>query len=212
MNIASLKFDENGLIPAIVQDFNTKQILTMAYMNKESIEITLKENLTCFYSRSRKEIWRKGSTSGNTQHLISITSDCDNDCLLINVIPNGPACHNGTQTCFVNDVYSTSTPNSNVTKFSISDIYNIIMERKLQKKENSYTTYLFEKGIDKILKKVGEESAEVIIAAKNNNNEELIAELSDLVYHSLVLMVEKEVIPKDLLGELSKRYTNNKEV
>lgn len=208
LNIDKLKFDDNGLIPAIIIDYYTKEVLTLAYMNKESLEISLKEGKTCFYSRSRKELWRKGDTSKNYQHIQSIKSDCDNDALVIEVIKDGPACHTGAESCFMNEVYQ----KENYKDFSIYKLYELIKGRKINMTEGSYTTYLFNSGIDKILKKIGEESSEVIIGAKNGSKEEIIYELSDLLYHSLVLMVEKNITLNDIKHELSKRSIIDKKV
>lgn len=208
LNIDKLKFDDNGLIPAIIIDYYTKEVLTLAYMNKESLEISLKEGKTCFYSRSRKELWRKGETSKNYQHIQSIKSDCDNDALIIEVIKEGPACHTGAESCFMNEVYQ----KENYKDFSIYKLYELIRGRKINMTEGSYTTYLFNSGIDKILKKIGEESSEVIIGAKNGSKEEIIYELSDLFYHSLVLMVEKNITLNDIKDELSKRSIIDKKV
>ena len=208
LNIDKLKFDDNGLIPAIIIDYYTKEVLTLAYMNKESLEISLKEGKTCFYSRSRKELWRKGKTSKNYQHIQSIKSDCDNDALIIEVIKDGPACHTGAESCFMNEIYQ----KENYKDFSIYKLYELIRGRKINMTEGSYTTYLFNSGIDKILKKIGEESSEVIIGAKNGSKEEIIYELSDLLYHSLVLMVEKNITLNDIKDELSKRSIIDKKV
>lgn len=208
LNIDKLKFDDNGLIPAIIIDYYTKEVLTLAYMNKESLEISLKEGKTCFYSRSRKELWRKGKTSKNYQHIQSIKSDCDNDALVIEVIKDGPACHTGAESCFMNEVYQ----KENYKDFSIYKLYELIRGRKINMTEGSYTTYLFNSGIDKILKKIGEESSEVIIGAKNGSKEEIIYELADLLYHSLVLMVEKNITLNDIKDELSKRSIIDKKV
>lgn len=208
LNIDKLKFDDKGLIPAIIIDYYTKEVLTLAYMNKESLEISLKEGKTCFYSRSRKELWRKGKTSKNYQHIQSIKSDCDNDALIIEVIKDGPACHTGAESCFMNEVYQ----KENYKDFSIYKLYELIKGRKINMTEGSYTTYLFNSGIDKILKKIGEESSEVIIGAKNGSKEEIIYELSDLLYHSLVLMVEKNITLNDIKDELSKRSIIDKKV
>lgn len=208
LNIDKLKFDDNGLIPAIIIDYYTKEVLTLAYMNKESLEISLKEGKTCFYSRSRKELWRKGETSKNYQHIQSIKSDCDNDALIIEVIKEGPACHTGAESCFMNEVYQ----KENYKDFSIYKLYELIRGRKINMTEGSYTTYLFNSGIDKILKKIGEESSEVIIGAKNGSKEEIIYELSDLLYHSLVLMVEKNITLNDIKDELSKRSIIDKKI
>lgn len=207
-NIEKLKFDEKGLIPAIVIDYYTKEVLTLAYMNKESLEISLKEEKTCFYSRSRKELWRKGETSKNYQHIQSIKSDCDNDALVVEVIKDGPACHTGAESCFMNEIYE----KENYKDFSIYKLYELIKGRKINMTEGSYTTYLFNSGIDKILKKIGEESSEVIIGAKNDSKEEIIYELSDLFYHSLVLMVEKNITLNDIKEELAKRSIVDKKV
>lgn len=208
LNIDKLKFDDKGLIPSIIIDYYTKEVLTLAYMNKESLEISLKEGKTCFYSRSRKELWRKGETSKNYQHIQSIKSDCDNDALVIEVIKDGPACHTGAESCFMNEVYQ----KENYKDFSIYKLYELIKGRKINMTEGSYTTYLFNSGIDKILKKIGEESSEVIIGAKNGSKEEIIYELSDLFYHSLVLMVEKNITLNDIKDELSKRSIIDKKV
>lgn len=208
LNIDKLKFDEKGLIPAIIIDYYTKEVLTLAYMNKESLEISINEGKTCFYSRSRKELWRKGETSKNYQHIQSIKSDCDNDALVIEVIKDGPACHTGAESCFMNEVYQ----KENYKDFSIYKLYELIRGRKINMTEGSYTTYLFNSGIDKILKKIGEESSEVIIGAKNGSKEEIIYELSDLLYHSLVLMVEKNITLNDIKDELSKRSIIDKKV
>lgn len=208
LNIDKLKFDDNGLIPAIIIDYYTKEVLTLAYMNKESLEISLKEGKTCFYSRSRKELWRKGETSKNYQHIQSIKSDCDNDALIIEVIKEGPACHTGAESCFMNEIYQ----KENYKDFSIYKLYELIRGRKINMTEGSYTTYLFNSGIDKILKKIGEESSEVIIGAKNGSKGEIIYELSDLLYHSLVLMVEKNITLNDIKDELSKRSIIDKKV
>ena len=208
LNIDKLKFDDKGLIPAIIIDYYTKEVLTLAYMNKESLEISLKEGKTCFYSRSRKKLWRKGETSKNYQHIQSIKSDCDNDALVIEVIKDGPACHTGAESCFMNEIYQ----KENYKDFSIYKLYELIRGRKINMTEGSYTTYLFNSGIDKILKKIGEESSEVIIGAKNGSKEEIIYELSDLLYHSLVLMVEKNITLNDIKDELSKRSIIDKKV
>lgn len=202
MDIDKLKFDERGLIPAIVQDYYTKQVLTVAYMNRRSLEITMEEGYTCFYSRSRSQLWRKGETSGNTQKVVSITSDCDRDALVIEVIKKGPACHTGAESCFFNLEYV----GEDVTPFSYEALYKMIEGRKTEPKEGSYTTYLFDKGMDKILKKVGEESTEVIIAGAKNDKEETIYEIADLAYHIMVMMVEQGIELKDVTAELAKRH------
>lgn len=208
LNIDKLKFDDKGLIPVIIIDYYTKEVLTLAYMNKESLEISLKEGKTCFYSRSRKELWRKGETSKNYQHIQNIKSDCDNDALVIEVIKDGPACHTGAESCFMNEIYQ----KENYKDFSVYKLYELIRGRKINMTEGSYTTYLFNSGIDKILKKIGEESSEVIIGAKNGSKEEIIYELSDLLYHSLVLMVEKNITLNDIKDELSKRSIIDKKI
>ena len=204
INISELKFDEKGLIPAIVVDYNTKKVLTLAYMSKESLEISIEKGLTCFYSRSRQELWLKGETSGNYQHIVSITADCDKDALTVEVIPDGPACHLGTTSCFENPVWQ--NPDADVEEFSLDVLMKLIEGRKTEKKEGSYTTYLFEKGIDKILKKVGEECTEVIIAGKAGDKAETIYEISDLVYHVMVMMVEMGISLDDIKNELASRH------
>ncbi len=200
--INNLKFDENGLIPAIVQDHYTKQVLTLAYMNAESLALTIDEGRTVFYSRSRKELWRKGETSGNVQRVVSITSDCDNDALVVEVIKEGPACHTGEESCFFNRIYLSEE----LKQFSYEGLYELIKGRKTNPVENSYTTYLFEKGIDKILKKVGEECTEVIIGGAKKDKEETVYEIADLVYHVMVLMVQMGISVEDITKELEKRH------
>ena len=201
-NIDELKFDEKGLIPAVVVDAVTKKVLTVAYMNRESLEISMKEGTTCFWSRSRKCLWRKGETSGNKQHIVSITADCDRDALTVLVHKDGPACHLGTDSCFNEVIYEGEADG----EFSLDALMKVIEGRKLEKKEGSYTTYLFEKGIDKILKKVGEECTEVIIAGKANDKAETIYEISDLVYHVMVLMIEMGISLDDINNELASRH------
>ena len=202
LNIDELKFDEKGLIPAIVKDAISGKVLTLAYMNKESLKISMEKGLTCFWSRSRKELWLKGETSGNFQHIVSITADCDNDALLVSVEPDGPACHTGSFSCFENPVWESEERHD----FSLDSLMKLIEGRKLDKKEGSYTTYLFEKGLDKILKKVGEESTEVIIAAKAEDKAETVYEISDLAYHIMVLMVEAGISLEDIHRELASRH------
>lgn len=202
LNIDELKFDSNGLIPAIVVDANTKKVLTLAYMNKESLKISMEEGTTCFWSRSRKELWRKGETSGNRQHIVSITADCDRDALVVKVIKDGPACHTGTDSCFNDKVFEGDVGE----EFSLDYLMSTIEGRKTEMKEGSYTSYLFAKGIDKILKKVGEESTEVIIAGKANDKAETIYEISDLVYHVMVLMIEMGISLDDIRNELASRH------
>ena len=201
IKIDELKFDEKGLIPAVVVDAISKKVLTVAYMNRESLEISMKEGTTCFWSRSRQELWRKGATSGNRQHIVSITADCDKDALTVVVNKDGPACHLGTDSCFNYPVYE-----GEGAEFSLEALMKVIEGRKLEKKEGSYTTYLFEKGIDKILKKVGEECTEVIIAGKADDKAETIYEISDLVYHVMVLMIEMGISLDDIRNELASRH------
>lgn len=198
----NLKFDENGLIPAIVQDYYTKQVLTLAYMNAESLAVTIAEKKTCFYSRSRKCLWRKGETSGNYQHVVSITADCDADALVVEVVKDGPACHKGTESCFTEPVFISEE----ITPFCYEGLYELIKGRKTEPKEGSYTTYLFDKGLDKILKKVGEECTEVLIAGAKQDKEETVYELADLIYHCMVLMVEADITLPDVTRELAKRH------
>ncbi len=208
LNIDELKFDEKGLIPAIVVDAISKRVLTLAYMNKESLAITLEKELTCFWSRSRQELWLKGETSGNYQHVVSITADCDNDALLVMVEPDGPACHKGTFSCFENPLFESAERK----EFSYQMLYDLLVGRKQEKKEGSYTTYLFEKGLDKILKKVGEESTEVIIAGKAEDKKETIYEIADLAYHVMVLMVQMGISLEDVQKELASRHVIDKKV
>ena len=196
-----LKYNSDGLIPAIVQDHYSKKVLMLAYMNTESLDITIKEGRTCFWSRSRQELWRKGETSGNTQQVVSIRTDCDKDTLLIDVIKNGPACHTGSETCFFEDIVAPETE-----EFSYEGLYEMLVGRKVEKKEGSYTTYLFEKGIDKILKKVGEECTEVIIGAKGGDKAETVYEIADLLYHITVMMIEMGITLEEVTAELAKRH------
>ncbi len=196
-----LKYNSDGLIPAIVQDHYSKKVLMLAYMNAESLDITIKEGKTCFWSRSRQELWRKGETSGNTQQVVSIRTDCDKDTLLIDVIKNGPACHTGSETCFFEDIVKPETE-----EFSYEGLYEMLVGRKVEKKEGSYTTYLFEKGIDKILKKVGEECTEVIIGAKGGDKAETVYEIADLLYHITVMMIEMGISLDEVTAELAKRH------
>uniref|UniRef100_UPI004055ACF4 bifunctional phosphoribosyl-AMP cyclohydrolase/phosphoribosyl-ATP diphosphatase HisIE n=1 Tax=Agathobacter sp. TaxID=2021311 RepID=UPI004055ACF4 len=202
INIHELKFDENGLIPAIVVDAVSKRVLTLAYMNKESLAVSMEKELTCFWSRSRQELWLKGETSGNYQHIVSITADCDKDALIVMVEKEGPACHLGSDSCFENPVFQSE----NRHEFSYRGLMELIEGRKSDKKEGSYTTYLFEKGLDKILKKVGEESTEVIIGAKSNDKKETIYEIADLAYHVMVLMIEMGISLEDIHKELASRH------
>ena len=202
IDISKLKFDEKGLIPAIVVDAVTKRVLTLAYMNEESLRISMEKGLTCFWSRSRQELWLKGETSGNYQHIVSITADCDYDALTVMVEPDGPACHLGTESCFENPVWESEE----LHEFSLQGLMKLIEGRKTEKKEGSYTTYLFEKGLDKILKKVGEECTEVIIAAKDNDKKETIYEIADLAYHVMVLMIQNGISLEDIHRELASRH------
>lgn len=202
VNIDELKFDEKGLIPAIVVDSVTKKVLTLAYMSRESLQISMEKELTCFYSRSRQELWLKGATSGNYQHIVSITADCDKDALTVVVEPDGPACHEGTFSCFHNPVFQSEERH----EFSYEDLYALLEGRKKDKPAGSYTTYLFEKGLDKILKKVGEECTEVIIAAKAEDKAETVYEIADLAYHTMVLMVQAGISMEDVHRELASRH------
>ena len=202
IKIDELKFNKDGLIPAIVVDAVTKEVLTLAYMNKESLAITLEKALTCFYSRSRQELWLKGETSGNYQHVVSVTADCDKDALVIKVEKDGPACHTGAESCFFNPVYINEEKN----EFSLRGLYDLLLDRKAKMPQGSYTTYLFEKGLDKILKKVGEESTEVIIAGKAQDKKETIYEIADLAYHIMVLMAEMGITVDEVQQELASRH------
>ena len=202
IKIDELKFNKDGLIPAIVVDAVTKEVLTLAYMNKESLAITLEKALTCFYSRSRQELWLKGETSGNYQHVVSVTADCDKDALVIKVEKDGPACHTGAESCFFNPVYINEEKN----EFSLRGLYDLLLDRKANMPQGSYTTYLFEKGLDKILKKVGEESTEVIIAGKAQDKKETIYEIADLAYHIMVLMTEMGITVDEVQQELASRH------
>ena len=202
MENLKLKFDEKGLIPAIVQDHYTKQVLTLAYMNAETLALTIAEGRTVFWSRSRQEIWRKGETSGNVQRVVSITADCDADALVVEVVKDGPACHTGAESCFFQPVYVSEE----LKQFTYEGLYELIKGRKTAPKEGSYTTYLFDKGLEKILKKVGEECTEVIIAAKADDKKETVYELADLAYHAMVLMVQMGISVEDVHRELASRH------
>ena len=208
IKIEELKFDEKGLIPAIVVDALSKEVLTVAYMNKESLEITMQEKRTCFWSRSRNELWRKGETSGNVQHVVSITADCDKDALVVKVEKEGPACHTGSESCFFNPLYI----NEEKSEFSLKGLYELLLARNEERPQGSYTTYLFEKGLDKILKKVGEEATEVIIAGKAEDRAETIYEIADLAYHLLVLMIQAGISLEDIHAELASRHVIDKKV
>ena len=207
VKVDELKFDEKGLIPAVVVDEGTGKVLTLAYMNKESLEISLEKKLTCFYSRSRQELWLKGETSGNYQHIVDIKADCDKDALVVTVRKDGPACHLGTDSCFNESLIDDASE-----PFSLNSLMELIKGRKIEKKEGSYTTYLFEKGIDKILKKVGEECTEVIIAGKADDKKETVYEIADLTYHVMVLMIEMGISLEDIHNELASRHVIDKKI
>ncbi len=209
INIDELKFDEKGLIPAVVQDAVNGRVLTVAYMNRESIEISMKEGRTCFFSRSRQELWRKGETSGNFQHIVSMTADCDKDALLVKVEKDGPACHLGNESCFHDNMLWES---DELSEFTLEGLYQLLEGRMKDKPEGSYTTYLFEKGIDKILKKVGEECTEVIIAGKADDKKETVYEIADLAYHIMVMMVQMGISVEDVHRELASRHIIDKKV
>lgn len=209
INPDELKFDERGLIPAIVQDALTGRVLTLAYMNRESLEISMKEKKTCFWSRSRQELWLKGETSGNYQHIVSITADCDKDALLVRVEKDGPACHLGNESCFWDN---TVWESPELADFTVDGLYEMLEGRKKEMPEGSYTSYLFEKGIDKILKKVGEESTEVIIAAKADDRAETVYEIADLAYHIMVMMVNMGIPLDEVRKELASRHIIDKKV
>ena len=202
VSVEELKFDEKGLIPAVVVDSESKKVLTVAYMNAESLRISMEKELTCFWSRSRQELWLKGETSGNYQHIVSITTDCDKDALVVVVEKDGPACHLGTDSCFEYPVFQSETRH----EFSVQGLYDLLVGRNESRPEGSYTTYLFEKGIDKILKKVGEENTEVIVAAKGDDKKETVYEIADLMYHVMVLMVHMGITVSDVLKELASRH------
>lgn len=208
MNIEDLKFDEKGLIPVVVTDAISKQVLTLAYMNRESLRISMEKGLTCFFSRSRQELWLKGETSGHYQHLVSLTADCDGDALVAVVEKDGPACHTGHESCFFMPLWASEE----LHEFSLRELMRMLTGRKEEKKEGSYTTYLFEKGLDKILKKVGEECTEVIIGAKNGDKAETVYEIADLCYHVMVLMVEMGITLEDVHRELASRHVIDKKV
>ena len=208
LNIDELKFDEKGLIPAIVTDAISGKVLTLAYMNKESLQISMEKGLTCFWSRSRQELWLKGEMSGNYQHIVSITADCDWDALVVKVEKDGPACHTGTESCFGDVLWESDE----LHEFTYEGLMELIAGRKTEKKEGSYTTYLFEKGLDKILKKVGEETTEVIIAAKDKDKKNTVYEIADLAYHVMVLMIEAGISLEDIHKELASRHVIDKKV
>lgn len=209
VTVNDVKFNADGLVPAVVVDDESGDVLMVAYMNRESLGITLEKKLACFWSRSRKELWLKGETSGNYLHVKQITADCDRDTLLVRVKPDGPACHLGNRSCFVDDLMPREEEHHE--KFTLCGLMELIKGRKTDKVEGSYTSYLFEKGLDKILKKIGEESTEVVIAAKNDRKE-TVYEISDLVYHLMVLMVEMGIDTKDIILELASRHVIDKKV
>lgn len=206
MNLEELKFDEKGLIPAVVQDARTHRVLTLAYMNRESLAITLREGRTCFYSRSRRTLWRKGETSGNVQRVVRVTADCDGDALLVEVEPAGPACHTGEESCFFRPLEGAPDSGAAEARFSLDGLYGLLLDRKAERPAGSYTTYLFDKGREKILKKVGEECTEVIIGAMKDSREETVFEVADLTYHVLVLLAEMGVTPDEVRAELARRH------
>lgn len=208
IDISTLKFDEKGLIPAVVVDTETKKVLTVAYMNAESLRISMEKGLTCFFSRSRQKLWLKGETSGNVQHIVKITADCDRDALVVEVRKEGPACHLGTDSCFNEVIFEGEEPPA----FQYPDLMEMLEGRKAQPKEGSYTTYLFEKGLDKMLKKVGEETTEVIIAAKDGDKANTIYEIGDLMYHVMVLMIEMGISLEDVKKEMASRHVIDKKV
>ena len=208
VEISELKFDSNGLIPAVVVDSITKKVLTVAYMNEESLRITMEKGLTCFFSRSRQQLWLKGETSGNYQHVVSITADCDKDALVVVVEKDGPACHTGSDSCFFNPVYQSEER----SEFSLQGLYDLLEGRNQTRPEGSYTSYLFDKGIDKILKKVGEECTEVIIAGKADDKKETVYELADLAYHCMVLMVQMGISVENVHRELASRHIIDRKV
>ena len=206
MNLEELKFDENGLIPAVVQDARTHRVLTLAYMNRESLAVTLREGRTCFYSRSRRTLWRKGETSGNVQRVVRVTADCDGDALLVEVEPAGPACHTGEESCFFRPLEGAPDGGAAQARFSLDGLYGLLLGRKAERPAGSYTTYLFDKGREKILKKVGEECTEVVIGAMKGSREETVFEVADLTYHVLVLLAEMGVTPDQVRQELARRH------
>lgn len=208
IDISNVKFDEKGLVPCVVQDYYTKQVLMLAYMNRESLIKTMETGLATFYSRSRQELWTKGATSSNLQHVVELRLDCDGDAIVAEVKKDGPACHTGNESCFYRDLFV----GNDMKPFSIEGLYELIKGRKTNPKEGSYTTYLFNRGIDKILKKVGEECTEVIIEGKAGNRQAAIYELADLYYHALVMMVEMDILPKDVFEELANRHVLDKKI
>lgn len=208
LEIKEIKFGADGLIPAIVIDTQSKEVLMMAYMNEESLRVSMQEGRTCFWSRSRKELWRKGETSGNVQQIVSITADCDADTLLVEVQKSGPACHTGSTSCFFQPLFEGEA----AAGFRYEDLFEMLRGRKANPKEGSYTTYLFEKGIDKILKKVGEETTEVILAAKDRDKANTVYEIGDLMYHVMVLMIESGIELEDIRREMASRHVIDRKV
>lgn len=211
MNVEDIKFDKDGLVPAIVQDVRTHQLLTLAYMNEASLRRTMETGESWFWSRSRAKLWHKGETSGNTQRVMSIIPDCDGDAITLLVVPKGPACHKGAQSCFDDPSFAGDMAQSRTTMEgssigeTLDDLYSIVESRRLERPEGSYTTYLFEKGLDKILKKLGEETSETIIAAKNDQREPFVREVADLIYHLIVLLIDRRITLEDVSQELSGR-------
>ena len=208
LDVKGLKYDERGLIPAIVIDTETRRVLMLAYINEESLRLSMEKGLTCFYSRSRQKLWLKGETSGNYQHIVSITADCDRDTLLVEVRKDGPACHLGTESCFSDVIFEGDEPPA----FQYEDLMEMLRGRRDNPKEGSYTTYLFQKGLDKMLKKVGEETTEVIIAAKDHDRANTIYEIGDLMYHVMVLMLEAGISLEDIKREMASRHVIDKKV
>ncbi|AQX53266.1 bifunctional phosphoribosyl-AMP cyclohydrolase/phosphoribosyl-ATP diphosphatase HisIE [Priestia flexa] len=208
MKIENVKFNEDGLVPAIVQDAVSKEVLTLAYMNEESLKKSVETKETWFFSRSRQELWHKGATSGNTQRIVAMTYDCDADSIVVKVNPNGPACHTGAYSCFNENLLEDESASPQSGRFDIiNELESVIAKREAEMPEGAYTTYLFDKGVDKILKKVGEEAGEVIIAAKNRDHEELKWEVADLFYHVLVLLREQKLPLDDVLAVLKERHS-----
>jgi phosphoribosyl-ATP pyrophosphohydrolase/phosphoribosyl-AMP cyclohydrolase len=200
-----VKFDEHGLIPALVQDADTGDVLTLAYMNEESLRRTIETGETWFWSRSRKELWHKGATSGNTQSVVSIAVDCDDDAVLVTVRPHGPACHKGENSCFHRDIKPATGAVSVSVGRQLEKLYEVIEARKRERPKESYTSYLFDEGLDKILKKLGEETTETIVAAKNTDHQKFVGEVADLIYHLLVLLVERDTRLTEISSELARR-------
>lgn len=207
MNIEEIKFDDQGLVPAIVQDARSKAVLTLAYMNEESLKKTLEIGETVFYSRSRQELWHKGETSGNTQEVTSINYDCDQDALLVQVVPAGPACHKGDYSCFSETLTVTDSTQKENRYQILDQLQSVLAERKTTLPEGSYTSQLFQEGVDRIAKKIGEEAGEVIIAAKNDDAEEIALESADLLFHLLLILTDRGVPLDDVLAVLEERHS-----